>query len=143
VGIEICYELRFPEVTRALALAGARVIALPTNWPTNAAMLADHVICTRASENRVFFVAANRTGSEQGTRFIGRSQIVDPSGHRLAELDGDAVGLVFVEIDVAEAEVKDLVVQPGEYEVSLFADRRPDLYGALTALAQEPSRSRR
>jgi predicted amidohydrolase len=131
IGIEICYEVRFPEVTRMLALDGASVVAVPTNWPTNAASLADFVIRSRAAENRVFIVAANRTGPERGVSFVGRSQIVDPAGQRLAELDRRTVGLVYADIDPQEAAVKDLVVRPGEYEVSLFGDRRPELYGEL------------
>src|SRR5918992_4383764 len=85
IGIEICYDLRFPEVTRALALAGAEVVAHPTNWPIAAKPLADFVTRTRAAENHVFLVTANRIGRERGSEFFGRSQVVDPLGRRLAE----------------------------------------------------------
>jgi predicted amidohydrolase len=133
IGIEICYDLRFPEVTRSLALDGAFMVAMPTNWPANAELLADFVIRSRAAENRVFVVAANRAGTERGETFIGWSQIVAPSGERLAELDRRPFGVAYAEVDPEEAEVKDLVVRPGEYEVSLFADRRPELYQGLAA----------
>jgi predicted amidohydrolase len=131
VGIEICYELRFPEVTRSLALAGAELIVNPTNWPPNASALADFFIRTRAAENRVWIVAANRVGTEAGGSFIGRSQVVDPSGMRIAELDQRA-GLLTVELDPADAHEKDLIMAAGDYEVHLFADRRPELYRELT-----------
>jgi predicted amidohydrolase len=137
IGIEICYDLRFPEVTRSLALDGAFLVAVPTNWPVNAEPLADFVIRARAAENRMFMVAANRAGTERGVSFVGWSQVVDPRGDRLAELDRRAFGLAHAEIDPKEAAVKKLVVRPGEYEVSLFADRRPELYRDLV----EPNES--
>jgi predicted amidohydrolase len=131
VGIEICYELRFPEVTRLLALAGAEVVLNPTNWPRNAAPLADFFIRTRAAENRVWIVAASRVGREEGATFIGRSQVVDPAGRRTAELDDSSEGLLVAGIDPRTADTKDLVFTPGSYEVHLLEDRRPELYGAL------------
>lgn len=133
IGIEICYDLRFPEVTRALALDGAFLVAVPTNWPVNAEPLADFVIRSRAVENRVFIVAANRAGSEKGVNFVGWSQVLDPTGDRLAELDRRSFGLAHAEIDPLDAATKEIVVRPGEYEVSLFADRRPELYRELVA----------
>jgi 5-aminopentanamidase len=133
IGIEICYELRFPEVTRLLALAGAEVVVNPTNWPRNASPLADFFIRTRAAENRVWIIAANRVGDEGGSAFIGRSQVIDPAGRRVAELGEASAGLLLVEVDPRAAGKKDLIFAPGSYEVHLFDDRRPELYGALGA----------
>jgi predicted amidohydrolase len=130
IGIEICYELRFPEVTRSLALRGAEVVAHPTNWPTAVRPFADFLTRARAAENRVFLLTANRLGREGGMEFFGRSQIVDPHGSRLAEA-GEVEELAVAEVDPAEAREKDRAIIPGEYEVSLFGDRRPELYGAL------------
>jgi 5-aminopentanamidase len=131
IGIEICYDLRFPELTRALALRGAEIVVHPTNWPAPVRPLADFLTRARAAENHVFLLTANRVGREGGTEFCGRSQIVDPLGTRLAEADEEREELVVAEIDPAEAREKDRVIVPGEYELHLFGDRRPELYGAL------------
>ena len=132
IGIEICYDLRFPEVTRALALAGADLVALPTNWPLAARANAELLAPARAYENRVYLLVANRVGRERTAEFCGRSQIVDPTGTRLAEADALSEALLVAEVDVDLARDKSIVPAPGEYEMHLFDHRRPELYGALT-----------
>jgi predicted amidohydrolase len=131
IGIEICYDLRFPELTRSLALRGAEIVAHPTNWPLAARSNADFVTRARALENRVYLLTSNRCGRERSAEFCGWSQIVDPRGDRLAEAGPDGEALLTAEIDVAFAREKDLIVAPGEYEMRLFDDRRPDLYDLL------------
>jgi 5-aminopentanamidase len=131
IGMQICYDLRFPEATRALALQGAEIVAHPTNWPLPVRPLADFMTRARAAENRVFLLTANRVGREGGTEFCGWSQIVDPAGNRLAEAPGSEQALVVADVDPVEARTKDILPVPGAYEVHLFADRRPDLYGDL------------
>ena len=130
IGIAICYDLRFPEAMRALALRGADVIALPTNWPDGSQNAPDYVTRTRALENRVFVLACNRCGKERGFWFFGRSQILDPNGHVLAEA-GAEEALRFAAIDPLEAREKRIVLRPGEFELDTVGDRRPDLYHAL------------
>jgi predicted amidohydrolase len=132
IAIEICYDLRFPEVTRALALAGADIVVLPTNWPLAAQANAELLAPARAYENRVYLLVANRVGRERTTEFCGRSQIVDPSGARLAETDMTSEALLLAEVDVENARDKSIIPAPGEYEMHLFGHRRPELYGALT-----------
>jgi predicted amidohydrolase len=139
VGVEICYDLRFPELTRSLALAGAEIVAHPTNWPVQVRSLADFVTRARAAENRVFLLTANRVGRERGAEFFGWSQIVDPLGVRLAEAGATEEGLVVSDVELAEARVKDIQPVPGEYEMHLFDDRRPELYRALV---EEPATAR-
>ncbi len=131
LGIEICYDLRFPELTRALALRGAEIVVHPANWPVQVRPLADFMTRSRAAENRVFLLTANRVGRERDAEFFGWSQIVDPLGRRLAEAGATEEGLVVAEIAPADARVKDILPVPGEYEIHLFDDRRPELYGAL------------
>jgi predicted amidohydrolase len=131
IAIEICYDLRFPELTRALALRGADVIAHPTNWPLAAKPMADFVTRARAAENRVYVLTANRCGTERWAGFCGWSQICDPTGRRLAELGETEEGIAVADVDVELARTKDLLPNPGEYEMYLFGHRRPDLYGAL------------
>jgi predicted amidohydrolase len=133
IGVEICYDLRFPEVTRALALAGAEIVAHPTNWPVEARPVAEIITRARALENRVFLLTSNRVGCERTTEFCGWSQIVAPTGARLAQADGATPTLLVAEIELGEARTKDLIPEPGEYEMRLFGHRRPELYGSLAA----------
>ncbi|MFW5698194.1 MAG: carbon-nitrogen hydrolase family protein, partial [Fimbriimonadaceae bacterium] len=89
VGLQICYDLRMPEATRVQALAGAEVILLPTNWPVGAEINPELYMRSRAAENRVYILSANRVGQENGTRFIGRSSVVDMGGNVLQEAGAD------------------------------------------------------
>ena len=130
VGLEICYDLRFPEVTRTLALRGADLIAHPTNFPLAARLQTEFITRARAAENRVYLLTANRIGKERWGEFCGWSQIVDPDGDRLAEAGADEEALLVADYDVQRARDKDYVI-PGEYELYLIEHRRPELYGAL------------
>ena len=130
VGLEICYDLRFPEVTRTLALRGADLIAHPTNFPVAAWLQTEFITRARAAENRVYLLTANRIGKERWGEFCGWSQIVDPYGDRLAEAGADEEALLVADYDVQRARDKDYVI-PGEYELYLIEHRRPELYGAL------------
>jgi predicted amidohydrolase len=130
IGLIICYDLRFPEATRTLALAGAEIVALPTNFPMAARLQCEIIAPARAAENRIYLLVANRVGKERWGEFCGRSQIVDPFGNRLAETDVTSETLLVADVDLDKARDKDYVV-PGEYELYLFGHRRPDLYGAL------------
>jgi predicted amidohydrolase len=130
IGVEICYDLRFPEVTRTLALKGADLVAHPTNFPVAARIQTELITVARAAENRIYLLTANRVGKERRGEFCGWSQIVDPYGTRLAEAGETEEALLVAEVDVEKARDKDYVV-PGEYELYLFGHRRPELYGAL------------
>jgi 5-aminopentanamidase len=129
VGTIICYDARFPEAARTLGLKGAEIICLPTNWPEGAESSPDFVCRTRAYENRVWLVACNRIGTERGFTFIGRSQICDPTGAKVAEADGTSETILYAEVDVARARDKRVIIVPGEFEMDLIGDRRPEIYG--------------
>ncbi len=128
----ICYDCGFPEASRVLTLAGADLIVLPTNWPPEAASTARLLVPARALENRIFFAAVDRIGTERGFRFIGQSRICDVTGDFLAISDDDRETILYAEIDPERARQKRIVNIPGEYELNRVADRRPELYGALT-----------
>jgi predicted amidohydrolase len=130
IGLIICYDLRFPEVTRTLALHGADIVALPTNFPMAARLQCDVIAPARAAENRIYLLVANRVGKERWGEFCGLSQIVDPYGTRLAETDETTETLLVADVELEKARDKDYVV-PGEYELYLFGHRRPEMYGAL------------
>jgi predicted amidohydrolase len=127
IGLQICYDWRFPEVTRTLALAGAEVVVMPTCSPASSSELADYVPRTRAVENAVFFVMVNRIGPDGPADFLGRSQVVDPGGRVVVDA-GDREGLVIADIDVSEARSKDREQGDGLFELAIMTDRRPDLY---------------
>jgi predicted amidohydrolase len=131
IGILICFDLRPPEATRVLALNGAQILILPTNWPEGAERNADHTPITRAMENRIFVATCDRVGEENGFKFIGRSKIVDPSGKVLASA-GDQEEVIFAELDLDFANQKRVVTVPGKFEIEVFKARRPDLYSDLT-----------
>jgi len=127
VGIMICFDWRFPETARTLALKGADIIAHPSN------LVLKHcpdAMITRCLENRVFAITADRVGEEarlpgQGHRFIGQSQIVDPDGEVLYRASRDREEVKVLDIDLARAREKRINANN-----DLFQDRREDLYGA-------------
>ncbi len=98
IGLATCYDLRFPELFRQLADAGAELVAVVSAWP--AARLAHWRVLTRsrAIENQFNLVACNLAGGHAGQRLGGESMIVDPWGEVLAE-GGQEPGLVSGELD--------------------------------------------
>ena len=131
IGMLICYDLSFPEPSRVLALAGADLIVLPTNWPPGAECAAACTVAARAMENRVFVVAANRIGYERGFPFIGRSRICDIDGQTLAAADDADARLLLADCELSAARDKRIVRVQNQHEIDRLADRRPDLYGPL------------
>jgi predicted amidohydrolase len=124
VGMLVCFDHFFPEAARSLALHGAQVICHPSNLVLEYAQTNS---ITRAVENRVFWILANRTGSEtlgeKTLAFNGRSQVVAPDGRLLGRAGPNSEELLFAEIDPAEALNKKVTPRN-----DLFLDRRTDLY---------------
>jgi deaminated glutathione amidase len=123
LGMSICYDLRFPELFRVLALDGARVVALPAAFtlPTTREHW-ETLTRARAIENQVFVVAANQVGEHPGGhRSGGSSLIVDPWGTVLARADGEQPGYVTAELDFdAQEDIRK--------RVPLLSHRRPHVY---------------
>lgn len=132
IGIQICFDVRFPEASRVLALKGADMILLPTNWPTGADISADVLCVARAVENKVFVATANRVGTENGYAFIGKSKLIAPSGKLLAAA-GDGEEVLVAEFDLEQARNKRNVTVAGKHETTVFLSRRPELYGEIIA----------
>ncbi len=105
LGLTICYDLRFPDLFRALSDAGATILAVPAAFtvPTGAAHW--HVLLrARAIEAGAFVIAAAQVGRhEDGRETYGHSLVVDPWGEVLLDM-GDAPGLAVVELDLARIE---------------------------------------
>ena len=76
VGVNICFDLNFPESARTAKLRGARLLVVPTNWPAGTNTY-KHVVNARGHENHMFVAVANRVGTERGCGFCGHSKIVD------------------------------------------------------------------
>lgn len=130
IGILICFDQRLPEPARVMALNGAELIALPTNWPVGAENSAEVMSRARAAENRVFMATCNRVGTENGFTFIGRSKIIGVGGEILASA-GAHEETIIADIDLPEARKKRTVNVPGKYEMTIFTCRRPEMYGDL------------
>jgi predicted amidohydrolase len=133
VGMAICYDSSFPEAMRLLALHGADVIALGTNWPCGASRTAEVVPPARSMENHLFFAAANRVGEENGFGFCGCSSICGPDGVVLASTDTDQEIMLLAEVDPADSRNKRIERVPGKHVIHRFDDRRPEFYGELAA----------
>ena len=131
LGLSICFDLRFPELYRALAGAGAQVLAVPSAF--NATTGRAHwevLVRSRAIENHAFVLAAAQVGStSEGITTWGHSMIVDPWGVVLAESvkAGPDVLVATLEIDQ---------VAKRRAQISVFDFRRPGLYGAPVHIAR-------
>jgi predicted amidohydrolase len=97
----ICYDLRFPEVFRLAALAGAEVFTVGANWPAPRALHRRALAVARAIENQAYVVACNRIGRDPNVEYAGDSFIVAPSGEVIAEA-GDAERVLVADLDRAE-----------------------------------------
>ncbi|MGC6443458.1 MAG: carbon-nitrogen hydrolase family protein [Rubripirellula sp.] len=133
VGLAICYDSSFPEPMRILALNGADIIALGTNWPNGASRTAEVVPPARSMENHLFFVAANRVGEENGFGFCGCSSICGPDGVVLASTDSDSELILYGDVDLEQARNKRIERVPGKHVIHRFNDRCPSFYSDLTA----------
>lgn len=131
LGLLICYDMRPPEAARVLALAGADILILPTNWPEGAEISAEYVAVARAAENKMFVATCDRVGTEKGASFIGLSKIIAPNGKIIAAAGADETVLI-ADLDLAEARQKRTVNIPGEYELDIFGSRNPSLYRTIS-----------
>lgn len=123
LGLATCYDLRFPELFRALALRGAEIILLPAAFTRETGR--DHwepLLRARAIENSCFIVAAGQAGAfPPNRRTHGHSMIVDPWGTILAEASGDAPAVIVAEIDTER-------IADARRRIPSLANRRPEVY---------------
>lgn len=131
IGLSICYDGRFPEHARALALKGAEVICASWAIQEIPDLIDDENLLARsyvrAQENSLYFLSANRSGREGSLAYIGHSAIAAPNGAVLAASstrDEDVV------VAMLEAEV----LNSNRQLLPIFADRRPEMYGLLAQL---------
>ena len=120
IGVIICYDLRFPELSRRLALEGARVICVPAQWPKPRQEHWRTLLRARAIENQLYVVSCNACGQIGKLDFFGMSMVIDPKGELLAdagELPGEATALLDWQL-----------MDAWRAQIPCFADRRPDCY---------------
>jgi predicted amidohydrolase len=139
IGMAICYDNRFPELTRILALKGAEIVCSMYNIVKVAKLLDPDSIKyrarTRAAENLNYNLACSRGGKEGDISFVGHSTIAAPNGDVIAYTDSEEEDIVTGELydeEIARVRSVGLIV---------FQDRRPDLYSAITEPLSKPFRT--
>jgi predicted amidohydrolase len=120
IGVIICYDLRFPELSRRLAVEGAQVICVPAQWPKPRQEHWRTLLRARAIENQLFVAACNACGPIGKLDFFGMSMIIDPKGQLLAEAGEDEQEITALLDMQAMAEWR--------AQIPCFNDRRPELY---------------
>ncbi|OQY16165.1 MAG: carbon-nitrogen hydrolase [Desulfobacteraceae bacterium 4572_35.1] len=123
LGLAVCYDLRFPELFRKMALEGADIICLPAEWPKPRQEHWRTLLRARAIENQLFVAAANCCGIQGKLDFFGMSLLISARGEVLAEGQEKDVELL------ATFRKEELIKYRGE--IPCFNDRRPDIYGKL------------
>jgi predicted amidohydrolase len=131
LGILVCYDMTFPEMTRSVALRGADLIVGPTNWPLFPHPEGEHpavvaIVMAAALSNRVAIACCDRSGTERGQEWTQGSCIINHNGEIVATANQD--GIVTADLDLTLSRDKRI----SELNDS-FGDRRPELYGAITA----------
>ncbi|MEN1967947.1 carbon-nitrogen family hydrolase [Lentibacillus sp. N15] len=125
VGMLICYDLRFPEVFRDLALDDAKVIFVVAEWPIERTEHWITLLKARAIENQCYIVSSNIVGTQPtGTTFAGHSMIVNPFGEVLAEADNQSETSVEATLDLE-------YIKKIRKDIPIFDSRRKALYKFL------------
>ncbi|WP_324253969.1 nitrilase-related carbon-nitrogen hydrolase [Paenibacillus sp. 1001270B_150601_E10] len=124
-GSIICYDLRFPELTRTLALSGAQVLFVPAQWPNPRLYHWKTLLAARAIENQMAVVACNRMGSSIGdhgevTSFFGHSMIIDPWGEVTASAADEEI-ILTGKINLEQ-------IPDVRSRIPVFKDRKPHIY---------------
>lgn len=119
-GLIICYDVRFPELARSLALERVKILFIPAQWPHPRLHPWRTLIQARAIENQFFVVAVNRVGQEGKAKFFGHSMVVDPQGKILQE-GSEEEEIIFTDIDLGE-------VDKVRAYMTCFQDRMPEAY---------------
>lgn len=120
IGVIICYDLRFPELSRRLALEGARVICVPAQWPKPRQEHWRTLLRARAIENQLYVVSANACGVIGKLDFFGMSMVIDPQGEVLADA-GEQPGEIVAPLSWE-------TMDAWRAQIPCFNDRRAELY---------------
>ncbi len=129
-GVLTCYDLRFPEAARALALAGAKALFVGAAWPSARVEHWRLLLRARAVEDQLFVVGCNACGESAGTSFGGFSAIVGPRGEEILE-SPDGEGVFCREVDLKE-------VDEARGAIPVLRDRRDEVYREVFLLDKPP-----
>lgn len=121
IGVAICYDLRFPELFRKLALEGAEIICIPAEWPKPRGEHWQTLLRARAIENQLFVVAANCCRVQGKLDFCGLSRIISPLGTILAAAAEEDTELI------ADCDFNEMAAY--REQIKILHDRRADIYG--------------
>lgn len=121
MGLIICYDLRFPELARQLALEGAQVLHVIAQWPATRKDHWKHLQIARAIENQFFVVSSNTVGEHDGSSFAGVSMIIDPWGTIIAKGDPVKEETISAKLDLS-------IVPQIRKDVPVFSSRVPEMY---------------
>jgi predicted amidohydrolase len=119
-GLAICYDLRFPELFRALAVNGAEAVFLPAEWPRARGLAWRILVQARAVENQLYMCAVNCVGKFKNDHFYGHSAIVSPLGEIIAE-GSEEEAIIYGDIEAA-------AVAEARSAMSVLKDARRDIY---------------
>lgn len=119
-GIIICYDLRFPELTRNLALQGLDMLFVVSQWPKKRVFHLLSLTIARAIENQIFVVCCNSCGTAEDTIYGGNSAVIDPLGV--------AVSLAGEKEEILTSECDMQMLSQIRNSIPVFRDRRSDLY---------------
>lgn len=127
----ICFDIRFPEMARLLALGGAQLLFVSAQFPHPRADHWETLLKARAIENQVWVVAANRVGESGSQSYFGFSMVVDPWGRIVEGDDSEREGVVSAAVDLERVD---------EVRRRLPCPRRPDLYGNFAPAEEDEAR---
>jgi predicted amidohydrolase len=130
IGLLICYDIYFPEVTRLARLEGAQLIVCISASPAVRRSFFEILTAARAVENTTFLAFVNLVGVEDGLQFWGGSRLVGPNGRVLAQAKYDEEDFVISDVDYAD-------IRPLEAFIPTLKDLRPELFDKLKTRAEE------
>jgi predicted amidohydrolase len=130
IGLIICYDIYFPEVTRLIRLKGAQLIICISASPAIRKTFFEILTMARAIENTAFLAYVNLVGIEDGLQFWGGSRLVGPNGKVLAQAKYDEEDLVICDVDYAD-------IRPMETFVPTLRDLRPEIFDELKRTAEQ------
>jgi N-carbamoylputrescine amidase len=131
IGVQICWDIFFPEGSRILALKGAQIIFSPTAAAFASQKRWETVIAGNAITNGVYIFRVNRVGKEEKQDFYGMSFCVSPEGELLGPPTGMKEGIALIDIDLKQ-------IQKVRKEWPFSKDRRPEVYGEICQEFREP-----
>lgn len=129
IGLMICYDIFFPEVSRLARLSGAQLMICISASPATRAAFFETLTTARAIENTMFLAYVNLVGIEDGLQFWGGSRLIGPNGELLVKAKYNDEDLVICDVNYS-------LIQPIETFVPILKDLRPELFDKLKDVAE-------